>query len=98
MRDRFSRSRPVACLVEAGHGAGQRSQPGLRVGQEPLAEFGHADTARGAVEQAHAEPALQRAQGLRQRRRRHAEFDGRTGEAGVVRDAGECGDGGKQFY
>ncbi len=53
--------------------------------QEPLAGFGHPDTACRADEQCDAKPRLQGAHGLARRRGRDAEFGRRAAEAAMAR-------------
>jgi hypothetical protein len=89
--------RLVARLVDAFDRLRERGQRGLCTFEKLLAQLGHADAARGAVEQAHAELLFERAHGLREGRGRHAQLLRGAREAGVVRHAGEGGNGGQEL-
>jgi hypothetical protein len=85
-----ARRRALPCgrplnLVEVGEHA-------ARARQKPLAGFGEAHRARGAVEQPHAEPRLELADRARDRGRRAAQAARGLGEAAAIRDLGEQGD------
>ena len=56
---------------------------------EPFARLGRRDAARGAGQQPKSEPLFQAADGVAQRRLRHAELGCRFGEAAVLRDGQE---------
>ena len=68
------------------------SSRGPTVAQQALARLGRRDAARGAGQQPQAEPLLQPAYRVAQRRLRHAELGRRPGEAPFARDGEEGGE------
>ena len=73
-------------LIDPFHGGADRGQGRGDLGHELLAFGGQGDTARRAVEQANAQPRLQRRHRVAQRRGRHVEFARRNPEATVAGD------------
>lgn len=75
----------VAQFAQGGQFGFDFVEPGCHRGQQTLACFGGRNAARGAREQPQAQSGVQRADRMAQRRLRHAELRGRSGETAFAR-------------
>lgn len=74
----------ITQFVDTADGRREGGEPESRIAQEALANLGHTDPPRRAIEQMHPQLRFQRAQVLRQSRGRHAQLFSRAREAGMV--------------